>query len=200
MKRRLAKSPPNRMRPNPSLRNRMPQNPMLRSPTPLTPGRQQKSAGKTGAFDLVYFIERRTDATGYCNIGPLRPPPCSAICELNGESPCFGSSTTTMAPIFTRLYRSITSSLVMRMQPEEIEAPIYSGWLVPWIRNRVSLPPEYRYSAREPIGLSGPGATNFGTPRREISPGVGCQAGHSVMLPILAMPDHAIASSPTVMP
>ena len=26
----------------------------------------------------------------------------------------------------------------MRMQPEEIEAPIYSGWLVPWIRNRVS--------------------------------------------------------------
>ena len=31
----------------------------------------------------------------------------------------------------TRSYRSITSSLVMRMQPDEIEAPIYSGWLVP---------------------------------------------------------------------
>ena len=30
----------------------------------------------------------------------------------------------------------------MRMQPEEIDAPIYSGWLVPWMRNSVSLPPE----------------------------------------------------------
>src|ERR1700687_5284204 len=44
----------------------------------------------------------RTDAGGYCISGPPRPP-CSAICELNGESPCFGSSTTTMVPIFTRL-------------------------------------------------------------------------------------------------
>src|SRR6266550_5590576 len=128
------------------------------------------------------------------------PPPCKAICELNGESPCFGSSTTTMVPIFTRLYRSITSSLVMRMQPDEIDAPLYSGWLVPRLRNSVSLPPEYRYSAREPIGLSGPGATKVGTPSREISLLVGCQGGHSVMLPILAMPDHAIASSPTVIP
>ncbi len=25
-------------------------------------------------------------------------------------------------------------------EPEEIEAPIYSGWLVPWSRNSVSLP------------------------------------------------------------
>src|SRR5436305_14973151 len=94
----------------------------------------------------------------------------------------------------------MTSSLVMRMQPDEIDAPIYSGWLVPWIRNNVSLPPEYRYIAREPIGLSGPGGTKVGTPRREISPGVGCHAGHSVMLPILAMPDQAMASSPTVIP
>ena len=30
--------------------------------------------------------------------------------------------------------------------------------------------------------------------------GVGCQGGHSVLLPTLAMPDHAMASSPTVMP
>src|ERR1700733_4446202 len=128
------------------------------------------------------------------------PPPCSAIAELNGESPCFGSSTTTMVPILTRLYRSITSSLVIRMQPEEIDAPIYSGWLVPWIRNSVSLPPEYRYSAREPIGLSGPGATKVGTPSRSISPLVGCHGGHSVMAPPLAIPDQAMASSPTVMP
>ena len=54
-----------------------------------------------------------------------------ANAELNGESPWCGSSTTTMVPIFTRLYRTITSSLVIRMQPEEIDAPIYSGWLVP---------------------------------------------------------------------
>src|SRR3954463_7498337 len=59
------------------------------------------------------------------------PPPCSAIFELNGESPCLGSSPTTMPPILTRSYRSIASSLVIRMQPEEIDAPIYSGWLVP---------------------------------------------------------------------
>src|SRR3954452_15068114 len=133
-------------------------------------------------------------------MGPLFAPPCKAICELNGESPCFGSRTTTTVPRPTRSNRSMTSSLVMRIQPDEIEAPIYSGWLVPWIRNNVSLPPEYRYSAREPIGLSGPGGTNFGTPSLEISPGVGCQGGHSVLLPTLAIPDHAMASSPTVIP
>ncbi len=64
-------------------------------------------------------------------MGPPRPLACSAIFGLNGESPCLGSSTTTMVPSFTRLYRSITSSLVNRMQPEEIDSPIYSGWLVP---------------------------------------------------------------------
>src|ERR1700753_2705590 len=105
-----------------------------------------------------------------------------------------------MVPTLTRPYRSIASSLVRRMQPEEIDAPIYSGWLVPWIRNSVSLPFEYRYIAREPIGLSGPGPTKVGTPRRSISPEVGCQAGHSVIAPTLATPDHDIASSPTVMP
>ena len=41
--------------------------------------------------------------------------------------PCPGAKTTTIAPILTRLYRSMTSSLVMRMQPEEIACPIYSG-------------------------------------------------------------------------
>src|ERR1700736_3079613 len=167
---------------------------MLLSRPPVRPSRQQKSAGKTGAFDLVSTVAARS---GYWI---ELAPPCSAICELNGESPCFGSSTTTMEPILTRLYRSMTSSLVIRMQPEEIDAPIYSGWLVPCIRNRVSLPPEYKYSARDPIGLSGPGATKLGTPSRSISLLVGCQGGHSVMLPILAMPDHAMASSPTVMP
>src|SRR5260370_1092408 len=33
----------------------------------------------------------------------------------------------------------MTSSLVMRMHPDDIAWPIYSGWLVPWMRYRVSL-------------------------------------------------------------
>ena len=58
----------------------------------------------------------------------------------NGLSPP-GGSTTTVVPCFTRSNRSMTSSLVMRMQPDEIAWPIYSGWLVPWMRYSVSLPP-----------------------------------------------------------
>jgi hypothetical protein len=42
---------------------------------------------------------------------------------------------------FTRFTRSMMSSLVMRMQPDEMAWPIYSGWLVPWMRYRVSLLP-----------------------------------------------------------
>ncbi len=42
--------------------------------------------------------------------------------------------TTTLVPIFTRLYRSTTSSLVMRMQPEDTAWPIDSGSLEPWMR------------------------------------------------------------------
>jgi hypothetical protein len=37
--------------------------------------------------------------------------------------------TTTIAPSFTRFTRSMMSSLVMRMQPDEMAWPIYSGWL-----------------------------------------------------------------------
>jgi hypothetical protein len=46
----------------------------------------------------------------------------------------FGSvtgSTITLAPIFTRPYRSATSSLVSRIQPDETRFPIVSGLLVP---------------------------------------------------------------------
>ena len=56
--------------------------------------RQQKSAGETGAFN------DRGWRSPYCI---MAPPPCSAICELNGESPCFGSRTTTMVPTLARL-------------------------------------------------------------------------------------------------
>ena len=50
------------------------------------------------------------------------------------SKPASLQSTTTVAPTLTRVYRSITSSLVSRMQPEEIARPMYSGWLVPWMR------------------------------------------------------------------
>ena len=66
--------------------------------------------------------------------------------EPHGRLPRFqalrpGARTTTIAPGFTRFTRSMTSSLVMRMQPDEMAWPIYSGWLVPWMRYRVSLLP-----------------------------------------------------------
>src|SRR5262249_11549728 len=57
----------------------------------------------------------------------VRPSVYDATCGLSGESPWPGLSTTTGAPTLTRPYRSITSSLVMRMQPDEIAWPIYSG-------------------------------------------------------------------------
>jgi hypothetical protein len=63
MKRRRARPPPNRIPPKPSLRNRKLRNPMPATPIPPSrtaesPGRQQKSAGSTGAFDLVYVTRR----------------------------------------------------------------------------------------------------------------------------------------------
>src|SRR6266571_5454067 len=83
----------------------------------------------------------------------------------------------------------MTSSLVMRMQPDEMARPIYSGWLVPWIRYWVSLPPEYRYSPRAPIGFCGPPATKAGKgPSRACSPAVGVHDGHSSLRPTVAMP------------
>jgi hypothetical protein len=48
-----------------------------------------------------------------------------------------GERTTTIAPGLTRSKRSMTSSLVMRMQPDDMAWPIYSGWLVPWMRYRI---------------------------------------------------------------
>jgi len=52
------------------------------------------------------------------------------------------------------------SSLVMRMQPDEMVWPIYSGWLVPWMRYRVSLLSS-RKGARAPSGLAGPPGMRF---------------------------------------
>ena len=36
-------------------------------------------------------------------------------------------STTTRVPTFTRVYRSVTSSFVSRMQPEETKVPMVEG-------------------------------------------------------------------------
>ena len=58
----------------------------------------------------------------------------------------------------TRLNRSVTSSLVRRMQPDETNLPIVDGSLVPWMR--YSLEP--RYIARAPSGLPGPPAMKRG--------------------------------------
>ena len=50
--------------------------------------------------------------------------------DATWPGPCFGPNTITCVPVFTRLYRSIASSLVIRMQPDEIACPIYSGWFL----------------------------------------------------------------------
>ena len=46
----------------------------------------------------------------------------------------FIGSTTTLAPTDTRLNRSMTSSLVRRMQPDDTRWPMVDGALVPWMR------------------------------------------------------------------
>ena len=71
-----------------------------------TPGRSRqavaKPRNKKAPVKPALLMSSRK-SRGYCDIGPPLPPPCRAICELNGESPCCGSSTTTMVPTFTRL-------------------------------------------------------------------------------------------------
>ena len=100
---RPEEAPPREVAPNPMRRNRMPaksdaakSDATPDASTPARPSRQQKSAGKTGAFEYAVGRLRRRSAR------ELLPPPCSAIFELNGESPCFGSSTTTTVPRPTR--------------------------------------------------------------------------------------------------
>src|SRR5262249_11044052 len=44
------------------------------------------------------------------------------------------SRTTTLAPTWTRLWRSITSSLTKRMPPDDTWPPMVEGSLVPWMR------------------------------------------------------------------
>ena len=80
-------------------------------------------------------IGRRVAPTRWLHPGYELPlerwgqPRGSAIGPFHALRP--GGSTTTIAPCLTRSKRSMTSSLVMRMQPDEMAWPIYSGWLVP---------------------------------------------------------------------
>ena len=60
--------------------------------------------------------------------------PEQAMRGLVGEVARSGRQHHTGEPILARFNRSIASSLVKRMQPDEIADPIYSGWLVPWMR------------------------------------------------------------------
>jgi hypothetical protein len=67
--------------------------------------RQITSARNKKAPGLPALLTRLLDAflriISYCMASV--PPPCRAICGLNGESPLCGSSTTTMVPTLTRL-------------------------------------------------------------------------------------------------
>src|SRR5512139_1746194 len=109
-------------------------------------------------------------------------------------SGAFFGSTTTLEPTFTRLNRSVTSSLVMRIQPEETNLPIVVGSLVPWMR--YSLEP--RYIARAPSGLPGPPATKRGRYGwRAIIFAGGCQSGHSALRLMVCTPDQVKPSRPT---
>src|SRR5262245_26896371 len=59
-----------------------------------------EEANKKAPVTDPRFFEPVLPGRAYC-IGVL-PPPCSAIFELNGESPCLGSSTTTTVPTAAR--------------------------------------------------------------------------------------------------
>src|SRR5438132_6539506 len=102
------------------------------------PDRTRHDINDTIAFrcDYCATASRGGAEPAASTIDQMRRPGTGAVHAL-----WLGGSTTTVAPCLTRSKRSMTSSLVMRMQPEEMAWPIYSGWLVPWTRYNVSLLP-----------------------------------------------------------
>src|ERR1700759_1340134 len=105
--------------------------------------------------------------------GAVRPELRVRVAWATGRTPLFGR-TTTLVPTLTRLKRSLTSSLVSRMQPLDTCWPMVLGALVPWMRYSV-LP---RYMARAPSGLPGPPAMKRGRYGcRSIISGGGCESG-----------------------
>src|SRR6476620_9150032 len=82
--------------------------------------KKEERRARSPAFSFPRALTRKDQ------FASLRPP-VKATRGLVGESPDPGASTTTTVFTLTRLYRSIASSLVRRMQPDEIAEPIYSG-------------------------------------------------------------------------
>ena len=107
---------------------------------------------------------------------------------------------TTFVPTSTRLYKSITSMLRMRMQPDDAARPIFSGFVgavdaVEWV-------------AVAGVKIERAGAERAFRPARDgthMRPalfhlGWRFQAGHSALRAIRAVPVQPNASSPTVTP
>jgi hypothetical protein len=69
----------------------------------------------------------RRGLTGHI-VGRLEPP---SLRRAEPSPPQGVQSTTTLAPTWTRLYRSITSALVRRMQPDDTAVPIDQGSFEP---------------------------------------------------------------------
>src|SRR5580698_2528127 len=102
--------------------------------------------------------------------------------------------TTTLAPTLTRPYRSITSSLRIRMQPDETLVPMVHGSLEPWIRYS----DDPRYIARAPSGFCGPPSICRGRSGRRCSISAGgVQSGHSFLAEICLTPDQVKPGLPT---
>jgi hypothetical protein len=95
------------------------------------------------------FVRQRAIAEGGGPSGALVTAPpldgTGAVAEADGAAAAAGAEaaavcggfpgiTTTRVPTFTRVKRSVTSSLVRRMQPEDTKVPMVEGWLVPWMR------------------------------------------------------------------
>src|SRR4029077_5813310 len=140
--------------------------------------------------------ERSVVTAGRIRAGVGRTVIVPVVVPLASSGAFFGS-TTTLVPTSTRLKRSLTSSLVMRMQPEDTNFPMVVGSLVPWMR--YSLAP--RYIARAPSGLPGPPAMKRGREgwRVIISDG-GAQSGHSALRLMVSAPDQVKPWRPTPTP
>jgi hypothetical protein len=72
-------------------------------------------------------------ASGAVALGLRQPQDLNTVTSRHGAGQG-QRCTITVAPIFTRLYRSMMSSLVSRMHPDDTASPIFQGSLVPWMR------------------------------------------------------------------
>src|SRR6266581_3892593 len=90
-----------------------------------TCGAPPHSASKTRVNALTSASKTRVNALA---------PPDQVRGRLSLENAPGNQMTTTRAPTLTRPYRSITSSLRIRMQPDDTLVPIVQGSLEPWMR------------------------------------------------------------------